>query len=313
MINLPAIDKQQLKIALAQIKDLKKTHGVRTNYICVLLVNGKTLFCQIIFSISGERIVLLWLDLSHPLTIIIPLSSIASVFLLPAESKKYLWSREKDLLPPPNLSSQFVHHTLDVASENKLKWFWLPYISLVPGATDIARYGPVTFNSYTPIYSDFEYFTNLRGGISGIGLSVPFAGVSIGWEKSLFKMLYEKVNKKSLEIVDLVEEKPNYGEVLCQGILNLEDEPPISTIEGKEWLIGLLSPSRFPKKLSPKAISHIPMIPVFVCKENFLLPYESFTRIFSNCVFYGEIYPASIQVAGNTYNRALKVRAIAYV
>lgn len=303
MSKLSPLAPIDLLVGLQEIKAFRANLGKKKTCICVVLVTGKTMFSQHVFTVMNKTLLVTWPNLFWTVAVPVPIHQVASVFgiALTAQDGRVFSSRE------------ILDHSIETAQACGLREIWIPGPFATLGVIERVRYGDIVLHTYTPLYCDTAYFTSIQGGITSLGFSVPVVGASIGWEKSLFRLVHEKTHAPPSDLTFELTQSPVYKQMTFRGHISLPDNPQTTIIEGKQWMLGLLTESKIPRGLSSKAVSYIPSLPAYICQENFLFPYDAFRRIGSTLTFYGELYPLILETADKTYDRAYKIRAIANV
>lgn len=142
----------------------------------------------------------------------------------------------------------------------------------------ITLYGP------TVLYSDWEWFKSISGGINSIGIGIgPISG-NVGWSKSLSKVFWDTIGSSI---------KKNSQEAIIRGHVKILQK--MIEIEGENWIRLNISPR---KNL------------IGVCKRsNFLFPIKLFNKIDSLLTVYGDM----TGLRGDSKKIViLKVRGIAF-
>lgn len=158
----------------------------------------------------------------------------------------------------------------------------------------------------TAVYSDWDYFYEKSGGISGIGISIVGGG-SVSWKKSLYSEFWQALRGPTKDIsyayeseTTLVKGYPLEANVTAKG------KALRARMEGSEWK-GYLICAEKPSKEKP--LKNIGWILAYFKKKSFLIPKELLRTISDPIHFYGDIVTAKATSKIGTLKGYLKVRA----
>jgi len=139
------------------------------------------------------------------------------------------------------------------------------------------------------LYVDWDYFSNINGGIRSIGLSVAgLGGISGGIARSNDELVSIKLHENS-----------NY-----KGIIREAREEQITSIEGDDARLYDLSISG--------RTSHRSM-PLLIKERCTICPKEFFHQIDSELTVFGNEYSLPVRMNGINYDSYLLARAIAFI
>lgn len=139
-----------------------------------------------------------------------------------------------------------------------------------------------------PLYVDWDYFSNINGGIRSIGLSVGGLGVSGGITRSNDELVSIKLHE------DL-----NY-----KGIIREAQEVQITSIEGDAVRLYDLRVSGRTPYMS---------MPLLIKERCTICPKEFFHQIDSELTVFGNEYSFPVCMDGKNYESYLLARAIAFI
>jgi hypothetical protein len=122
----------------------------------------------------------------------------------------------------------------------------------------------IAFHGPTILYSDWEWFRSISGGINSIGVGILTGSGNIGWSKSLHKVFWDKIGSSP---------KTTSEEAVIKGRVKVLHK--MIEIEGENWL-----------ELKVSSKKHL----IALCKRrNFLFPIKRFNKIASSLTLYGDV------------------------
>lgn len=243
----------------------------------------------------------------HSHSVTIPVDMIADVqglvpYVRIDESEKLMRGAEEYLHNAPNpLAKSVCEHNNKIILDIGLK-----YGSHIECGLDREAVPPegIYFDGFTLIYSDWKYFHTISGGINNIGAA--FLG-SIGWDKSLKKLMMKKL-KKNDYINHLLDSQPEYNtEIKLYGYIYRDSRGQDTMIDGEKCNLYGLKIEDHPVHSKFQTIPILAKVNSFVYPEDFLLSIKSVLTI------YGELIEIPIKLNEISFPSALLARAIAYI
>jgi hypothetical protein len=168
--------------------------------------------------------------------------------------------------------------------------------------------GDIEFGSRTPLYCDWEFFSNKAGGVSSVGISVMGTGGSAGWDSPLWKQFEDSVENHETELNQV----SGHGDAVVTGYVDfVETEESYLTeeMEGEEWFTAVISTSRPTNK---DDLAEEWMIGYFR-KDSFMFPREHWDNIVDTIHIFGEVVDVSVDTPFGETDSYLKARSAAYL
>lgn len=194
---------------------------------------------------------------------------------------------------PSKLKAMIEKHDLRVVQESGLRLS--TYFE--KGLIKPPEHKHIYLNTPTPIYSDWDYFSRISGGIVSLGASFVIGG-SVGWRKNLTSLFWKKLKEKDLDIEGILMSKLEYKEeVVVEGFLKKAVPEQVTEIEGRKWTVYSLSNKQW--------------LPILLQERLLMMPLEFTEMLASQVSVYGELYPIPITIDHDSKDRCIKARAIA--
>lgn len=176
----------------------------------------------------------------------------------------------------------------------------------------------IVFTQFTPIYSDWEYFSIISGGLTGLGLGAVTLSFSYGWDDSLFSIFKGKLGDKTTTLNNVC----SHNQVVVKCYVSIIEknvkleQPQINnkdfelTMEGKSWIPAALTKN---KVTSKEELSESNWILAFLKKDGFMIPKELINNIVNPIMVFADVIPARIITEVGEVNCFLKIRGAASV
>ena len=205
-------------------------------------------------------------------------------------------------LPNP-FSARIMEHNIEIIARNNYKNRDYMERALVKPAS----IKQISFQGYELIYADWDYLRTISGGINNIGLSFPFVGGgSVGWKKSLKKVLMDKIKDKNVIFLKALSGKLPYDtEAKIKGYLRVDGSVQDTEFEGIKWDVYYI-------EIVDKN-SKNQYLPLLLSKEKLSYPLEFLHLINSELIFYGELRQIPIALSFQKFDYCLQARAIVYL
>jgi hypothetical protein len=246
----------------------------------------------------SNRIVLLFPDgqgmvYGHAYSVVIPVASIARIQgiepLININQEEMSFDHPGGSLAlrnlPNPLSLSIKTRNLEIINRLGLKW--CSYVEQALSEEAISGKN-IIFSQEQIIYSDWNYWKNVNGGIRNIGGSFLGVGLSVGITRSNHDLASIKLHEDSA----------------CRGIIREAQENQTTKFEGDDAQV-------YDFILSGEA-SHKSM-PLFIKEKCTIIPKEIIHRIDSELTVYGELYQIPIYMNGKKYESYLLARVIGYI
>jgi hypothetical protein len=164
------------------------------------------------------------------------------------------------------------------------------------------KWGNVEFNSFTPLYADWDYLNKTSPKINSFGFTIFSVGLSFGKEKDLMKVLYDKLTK---------DDKNNSTKRLLGYIhLNSFDEKNVVLMENSKWYPAFITDSsKWLKGRQKTDCFHL----IYLNQEKMLFPLDQWDRITQKLSVFAECFPQEVNTQMGKVSCYYKARAIAYI
>lgn len=186
---------------------------------------------------------------------------------------------------------------------------------IVPTTTAFVR-SEIRFRENTPLYSDWAYLQRTSGGWNNLGLSTPIAGVSAGWEKSLWSLF----NKRTTRILSGYDEACTKSELTITGFVSIFERQPSPggprvvheeiEMEGVPWIAAAVC------SLKAESIDDLrsnPWLLLYLRRDGFMFPMQLWKDIEQPINIFAEVIPVATITEAGEQPCFLKARAIAFV
>lgn len=159
------------------------------------------------------------------------------------------------------------------------------------------------------LYADWEYINRVKYGVNSIGIGIPYASFSIGWESSLWKELSIMVNKNRLIPLDEIQ---NQSSGIIEGHINFQKavnrtlnrtDIQYVEMEGSKWLPAIISDDTYDKQ------QKVNWGVVYFRNEGLMLPVDAWPAFDSKVTIFGEFIPVPIKTSFGDTKYFIKARA----
>jgi hypothetical protein len=172
------------------------------------------------------------------------------------------------------------------------------------------KWGQVTFNYDTPLYCDWEFLSKKNSGINNLGVGIPIASFSAGWQVSLWKSFKKKLTQKSVPIEKLETKQ----EAMVSGFTYLLQSRNRKfnnlEIEAGTWTPGIVVENRVSNGLE---LVNQSWALAYFNEDDFMVPKTLWPNFSQKIRVYGEVIPVSIELEYGKRNCFIKARAAAYI
>ena len=166
-----------------------------------------------------------------------------------------------------------------------------------------------------PMYADWEYISNLSGGINSIGAGIMVASASTSWQRSLYSFRKKLMNKHSQEIISI--KKGDTGDIVINAYIDhvyvktgKKKTIPYETLEGERWFPVILS--EVPIKENDDLQSGKWCIG-YMREKCMLVPKPAFEVTQYPLRIQGEIVPMTLKTSFGDSKFVIKIRNISYI
>lgn len=187
--------------------------------------------------------------------------------------------------------------------------------SLSPGK-NFFDWGDIHFSIDAAIYSDWEYFQRISGGVNSLGVGVTFASLSAGWSESLWSSFKRKVreNQTKPEEISLSKEAVVTGFVSFfeqnDSVLQTENAADNFDMEGTRWVAAAICNRRV---ATVEERARVEWSLVYYRTDGFMFPIGLWERMEQSVTTFAEVVPVSVYTKAGQKNCFLKARATAYL
>jgi hypothetical protein len=172
----------------------------------------------------------------------------------------------------------------------------------------------------TTLYWDWEYFQRTSGGFNSAGLGIPWASVSVGWNKSIQRLFNKKIGGRLTEIKQVCSK----NEVVVTGYIAFPDDLNASSLtesmtqkmemEGAYWISAIVSSA----KISPDAeynafFTDDAWLVALFREDRFVIPRRDWRLIEQPINIFADVLPFGISLPVGNRPCLLKVRGAAFI
>ncbi|MGB9956854.1 hypothetical protein ACOZ4B_10755 [Haloferax prahovense] len=197
------------------------------------------------------------------------------------------------------------HWTENVAESFDYEIEDLELIYNITVTSEFSR-GDIEFASRTPLYCDWEFFSNKAGGLRSIGVSAMGFGGSAGWDSSLWKQFEDSVERHETELDQI----HGRSDAVVAGYVDFIETPESNLteeMEGEEWFAALISSSRPSGRddLADKwSIGYFR-------SDSFMFPRRHWDKISEPIHVFGEVVDTNVETPFGDVDSYIKARGSA--